>query len=96
MKFTTKNHSSSGGFLLWYNESMFAFLFKIWYMIVILPILIFLEGNKMLAKFLKERNIYLHWDVWHSLIVILIILVVVLWTLNYETPQADFSTPMFK
>ena len=63
---------------------MFAILFKIWYMIVVLPFLIFLEGNQMLADFLKKKNIYLHWDVYHAFFFILIILFIVLWVKGYR------------
>ncbi|OGI65836.1 hypothetical protein A3A95_01240 [Candidatus Nomurabacteria bacterium RIFCSPLOWO2_01_FULL_39_18] len=63
---------------------MFEFLFKIWYMIAVLPFLLFHEGNKRLTDFLKKRNIYSGWDVWHSLLVVLIILFVILWFNGYR------------
>jgi len=69
---------------MWYNNGMFMILFKIWYMIAILPFIIFLEGNDMLADFLKKKKIYSHWDYWHSLLIISIILAVVLWTKGYR------------
>ena len=53
-------------------------LFFIWYMIAVLPFLILLEGNKMIDNFLKKKNIYHHWDMWHSVLVILIILFIIL------------------
>ena len=51
--------------------------FLIWWMIAALPFIIFLEGSKMFANFLKSRNIYSHWDFWHSLLVVLIILFII-------------------
>jgi len=54
-------------------------IFKIWYIIVILPFIMFLEVNDKFAKFLKKKEIYAHWDVFHSLIVFLIILAFFLW-----------------
>lgn len=63
---------------------MFMILFKIWYMIALLPYIIFVEGNKMFSDFLKKKNIYSHWDSWHCLLLILIILAVVLWIKGYR------------
>lgn len=63
---------------------MFGIIFKIWYLIAILPLLIFLEGNKMLSDFLKKRNIYTHWDSWHSLLFILIVSFIILWAKGYR------------
>lgn len=57
---------------------MFEIIFKIWYMIAILPFIIFLEGSEMFAEFLKKKKIYLDWDIWHSVVVLLIILLIVL------------------
>ena len=48
-------------------------------MIAILPFIMFLEGTEMLANYLKKKEIYAHWDVFHSLIVFLIILAFFLW-----------------
>ena len=59
-------------------------LFLIWYMIAILPFLIFLESTKMLANFLKRKNIYSGWDFWHSWIVVLIILLIILYATGYR------------
>lgn len=59
-------------------------IFKIWYLLVILPFLIFSEGNDMLADFLKRKKIYAHWDSWHSLLLILIILFIFLWFKGYR------------
>ncbi|HTE49121.1 MAG TPA: hypothetical protein VK675_04395 [Candidatus Paceibacterota bacterium] len=63
---------------------MFEILFKIWFMIAVLPFLVFLEGNKMLKQTLKEKKIYSHWDIWHSYIVVLIILAVILLLMGYR------------
>ena len=57
---------------------MFEFLYKVWYLIAILPFYIAEEGTDMFAKFLKKRGLYDHWDMWHTLIVVLIILAIVL------------------
>ncbi|HBB49566.1 TPA: hypothetical protein DEQ22_02100 [Candidatus Nomurabacteria bacterium] len=54
-------------------------IFKIWYIIAILPFIMFLEGDEKLADYLKKKEIYAHWDVFHSLIVFLIILAFFLW-----------------
>jgi len=58
---------------------MFEIIFKIWWMIAVLPYLLFLEGSERLAKFLKEKNIYQDWDVWHTFLLILVILLIVFW-----------------
>jgi hypothetical protein len=58
---------------------MFAIIFKIWWMIAVLPFLIFIEISKKFAKFLKEKDIYHHWDILHSILVVLLILVIILW-----------------
>jgi hypothetical protein len=63
---------------------MFAIVFKIWFMIAVLPFLIFLESSKIFANFLKKRNIYLHWDVYHSFLVILFIIYIFLWAKGYR------------
>jgi len=65
-------------------DSMGEFIFKVWYMIAILPFFIFIEATKIFAAFLKKRNIYQHWDVWHSLIIVLVILLVTLWMNGYK------------
>jgi hypothetical protein len=57
---------------------MGAIIFKIWYTIAVLPFLIFLEGNTKFANFLKRKNIYDHWDIWHSLVIVLIVLLIFL------------------
>ncbi len=63
---------------------MFEFLFKVWYLIAILPFFILLDGSKMFAKFLKERNIYYYWDMWHSAVVFFIILLMILWANGFR------------
>ena len=63
---------------------MIDFLFKVWYLIAILPVLIFQEGNKIFSNFLKKKNIYSHWDTWHSLIIVLTVLFIVLWLKGYR------------
>ena len=55
-------------------------LFLAWYVMAILPMFIFVEATAKLSKFLKERDIYDGWDKWHSLLVILIILAMVLYS----------------
>ncbi|MCX6752721.1 MAG: hypothetical protein NTZ87_04470 [Candidatus Nomurabacteria bacterium] len=64
--------------------NMFDIIFRIWYMIAVLPYLIFLEGNKMLQNYLKKKNIYAHWDIWHSFLIVLIILLIILWANGYR------------
>lgn len=63
---------------------MLDIIFKIWYLIVIFPILIFFEGTDRFDDFLKKRNIYTHWDVWHSLLVLLIVLFIILLLNGYR------------
>jgi len=63
---------------------MLEILFKIWWMIAVLPFIIFLEGSKKFAHSLKKRNIYSDWDVWHSFIVALVIVLVILWFVGYR------------
>ena len=55
---------------------MFQVLYLVWYMIAILPMFIFLEANERAVKFLGKHGIY--WDVWYSLLVVLVILFLVL------------------
>jgi len=63
---------------------MFALLFKIWWMIALLPFLIFIEGSKKFASFLKRKDIYHHWDIFHSIIVLLIVVIIVLWQSGFR------------
>ncbi len=53
-------------------------IFKIWYLIAILPFYLLMEGTERLADFLKKRNIYAHWDIWHSWVIVLVVLLIVL------------------
>ena len=63
---------------------MLEFVIKIVYMIITLPFIMLLEGSKMFADFLKKRNIYLHWDIWHSYLVVLVIALIVLWANGFR------------
>jgi hypothetical protein len=63
---------------------MVEFLFKIWWMIVLLPFFIVEEGSDMFASFLKKRNIYNAWDMWHTALVFFIILLIVLWVNGFR------------
>lgn len=54
-------------------------IFKIWFMLAILPLLVFIEGSGMFGKFLKKRDIYHHWDIWHSALVFGLILLFILY-----------------
>ncbi|MEK7219086.1 MAG: hypothetical protein AAB687_00225 [Patescibacteria group bacterium] len=63
---------------------MLDLLFKVWFFIAILPFTIFLEGNKMFAKFLKRKDIYAYWDVWHAFLLLLSIILLVLWLKGYS------------
>lgn len=58
---------------------MYMILWFVWYMIAILPMFIMMEGTEMLSKFLKKRGIYQHWDMWHSILVLLIIILIILY-----------------
>jgi len=58
-------------------------LFLIWYMIAILPTFIIIEGTDMLSKFLKKKNIYHYWDFWHSLLLLLIIFAIIVYSAGY-------------
>lgn len=50
------------------------------YMVAVFPFIIFTEATDMFSNFLKERNIYHSWDRWHSLLVLLILLLAILYT----------------
>lgn len=63
---------------------MFDFILKIWWMIAILPFLVFLEGNQMFSNFLKKKNIYSHWDVFHAFLAILILFLAILLAKGYR------------
>lgn len=49
------------------------------YLLIFLPKYIFEDATEMFSKFLKEKNIYTHWDKLHSLLVVLIIVAVTLY-----------------
>jgi hypothetical protein len=57
---------------------MSEFMFKIWYMIAVLPFLILIEASDMFANFLKKKNIYSGWDMFHTVVVVLLIVLVIL------------------
>jgi hypothetical protein len=57
---------------------------QIRYMIFMLPYLIFMEGSEKWAAFLKKRGTYEHWDVWHSLLLVLVILAIVLYRAGFR------------
>ena len=59
---------------------MHLILFLIWYMIAILPTFIMLDGTEKLSNFLKKKNIYAHWDFWHSLLLVLIIFAIIVYS----------------
>lgn len=63
---------------------MFEIIFKIWWMVAILPFLIFIEGSNKFADFLKKKNIYMHWDLWHSFLIVLIVLIIILLVNGYR------------
>lgn len=60
---------------------MFQILFKIWYMIAILPVLIVTEGYKLLKKFLLKHNIKL--DPLYTILFVLVVFLIVLLLLKY-------------
>jgi len=55
--------------------------FVIWYMIAILPILIFQEADKLLTEFMKKRG--LNWDLWHTLFLLLVVVYIILYVTGY-------------
>ncbi len=56
---------------------------EIWFFIFILPYIMFQEGTKKFAAFLKKKNIYQGWDMLHSLVVLLIIFLLILLGARY-------------
>lgn len=60
---------------------MFEILFKIWFLIAILPVLLVTEGYKLLKKFLLKHNIKL--DPLYIVLFALIVLLLVLLLLKY-------------
>ena len=59
-------------------------IFKIWWMIAILPFLIFIEGSKLIGKFLKEKDIYHHWDILHAILATAIIVLIFMLLNGYK------------
>ncbi len=57
---------------------------KIWFLIAILPYIIFLEGNTKFGDFLKRRKIYSDWDVFHAYFAVLVALLIILWLKGYR------------
>jgi hypothetical protein len=51
----------------------------IWYLVAVLPTFMLLDGSEKFGKFLKRNNIYDYWDVWHSIVVLLIVFLAVLY-----------------
>lgn len=62
---------------------MFEIVSKIWYFIIILPILILIEGYKMLKKTMSKKGNYLDKFLYLS-IVLLIILLIITWIMGYR------------
>jgi hypothetical protein len=63
---------------------MFAIVYKIWWMIAVLPFLIFIEGSDKFGDFLKRKNIYLYWDIYHAFIVALLVVLLILWLQGFR------------
>ncbi len=63
---------------------MYMILFLIWYMIAILPMFIMMEATERFSKFLKKRGIYEHWDMWHSSLVLLFVVLIFLYVEGYR------------
>lgn len=60
-------------------NGMFEIIFKIWYMIAVLPFLIFLKGYDMFKEFMSKHGYPLSWiHIVYLLLAILIILLIVL------------------
>lgn len=56
---------------------MFQIIYKIWYLVVILPILIVIEGYKMLKKFMAKRGYTPDWA-WAWLVILVVLLLIAL------------------
>ena len=63
---------------------MFNILIQVIYFIVILPLLIFQDATAKFSSFLKRKKIYSDWGNWHSLVVLLIIILIILWINGYR------------
>ena len=61
---------------------MFEILFKIWYFIVIFPILIMLKGYAMFKDFMHRHGI--GWPLLYFLLIILSVLLIILWIFGYR------------
>jgi len=61
---------------------MGALLFFIWYMVAILPFLIFMHGYEMLNKFFAKRGV--NFTMLHLILLILIIFFILFWLLGYR------------
>lgn len=57
---------------------------QIWYMTIFLPYLIVLEASEKWGAFLKKRGIYEHWDIWHTLILVLVVIAVILYRAGFR------------
>lgn len=55
-------------------------VFLLKYMVFYLPLFIAREGHKRFAKFLKDRRIYDGWDKWHTVLLLLFILLIVFYS----------------
>jgi len=60
---------------------MFEFLFKVWYMIAVLPFLILLEGHKKLKTVLANHGYNIDWT--HTTLLVLILVLIVLLFVKY-------------
>jgi len=58
-------------------------VFKVIFFIIIMPIIVFQEGSKLLTDTLKKKKIYEHWDIWHSLLLFLIIILIIMWLYGF-------------
>ena len=58
-------------------------IWKILYLVIILPFIMFLEGSGMFADFLKRKKVYSHWDIWHTYIVVLVVVAIILFVKGY-------------
>lgn len=57
-------------------------LFAIWFMIAILPMLIFMEGFGMLQKFAEKRGYKI--DILQAFLVLAILLFILFWSAGYR------------
>lgn len=59
-------------------------IFKILYIMFVLPFIIFVEGSKKFAAYLRKKNFYQNWDIYHAFVVLGLVLIVVLWFLGFR------------